>query len=116
MEDGGGPLGFLFALAIQVGIYLFFAYCLKVIADKTGHTENSWWAWIPIVQVLLMLQVAGKPLWWIVLLLIPLVNIVIGIIVMMAIAENRGKPSWVGLLVLIPFVNVLLLPYLAFSD
>lgn len=116
MEDGGnGAIG-LVGFIIQIGIYLFFAYCLKVIADKTGHSENSWWAWIPIVQVLLMLQIADKPLWWIILFLIPLVNIVIAIIVMMAIAERRGKPSWIGILLIVPLVNFFVLPYLAFAD
>lgn len=117
MEDGGGGgIAFLFTLIIQIGIYLFFAYCLKVIADKTGNSENSWWAWIPIIQVLLMLQIAAKPLWWIILFFIPIVNIVIAIIVMMAIAEKRGKPSWIGILVIVPLVNIFILPYLAFSD
>lgn len=115
MEDGGG-LGFIISLAINIGFYLFFAYCLKVIADKTGNSENSWWAWIPIIQALLMLQIADKPLWWIILFLIPLVNIVIAIIVMMAIAERRGKPSWIGILVIVPFLNILIFPYLAFAD
>ncbi len=116
MEDGGGAIGGILVLAIQLGIYIFFAYCLKLIADKTNNSENSWWAWIPIVQVLLMLQIAEKPLWWIVLFFIPLVNIVIGIIVFMAVAEKRGKPSWIGILLIVPFVNFLVLPYLAFSE
>ena len=34
-----------------------------------------------------------KPVWWIILLIIPLVNIVIAIILWMAIAEARNKPN-----------------------
>ena len=120
MEDAagaaGGGIAFLFTLVIQIGFYVFFAYCIKLIADKTGHRENSWWAWIPIIQVLLLLQVAEKPLWWLVLMFIPLVNIVIAIIVMMAVAEKRGKPSWIGILMIVPLVNIVVLPYLAFAD
>jgi len=63
-----------------------------------------------------MLQCGGKPLWWILLLFIPLVNIIVGIIVWMAIAERRGKPSWVGILIIVPILGVFIPAYLAFTD
>ena len=102
---------FIFMLAI----YVYMALCLQTIAKKT-NTENAWLAWIPIVNIILMLNIAKKPLWWIILLLIPLVNIVIAIIVWMAIAEARGKPSWWGILVIVPVVQIIVPGYLAWSD
>jgi type II secretory pathway component PulF len=96
--------------------YLYFSYSLYVIAQKTGNEANAWMAWIPIVNAFLMLQIAGEPMWWFILLLIPIVNIVIGIIVWMKIAEARNKPDWWGLLLLVPFVNIIVPGYLAFSD
>jgi hypothetical protein len=95
-------------------VYLFFAYCLKLVAEKTGHTEKSWWAWIPIMNGLLLLEIAGKPMWWFILFLVPLVNIVIYIIVMMEVAKARGKESWWGIIAV--FVGIVGWPYLAFSD
>jgi hypothetical protein len=91
------------------------ALCLQTIAKKT-NTENAWLAWIPIVNIILMLNIAKKPLWWIILLLVPLVNIVIMIVVWMAIAEARGKPSWWGILMIVPLVGIIVPGYLAFSD
>jgi hypothetical protein len=44
------------------------------------------------------------------------VNLVIGIIVWMAIAEARGKPSWWGILLIVPVVNIIVPGSLAFSD
>jgi hypothetical protein len=73
-------------------------------------------AWIPIVSIILMLNIAQKPLWWIILMLIPLVNIVIAIVVWMAIAEARGKPSWWGILLIVPVVGIIVPGYLAFSE
>ena len=93
-------------------IWLFSGYCLMVIAQKTGHGDNGWWGFIPILNVLLMLQIAGKPLWWIILFLIPMVNLVIVILTYLAIAEARGKPAWMGLLCLF-WIG---LPILAFTD
>ncbi len=44
----GGPV-----LIIWLAIYAYFAFSLMTIANKTG-TENSWYAWIPILNVVLM--------------------------------------------------------------
>jgi hypothetical protein len=96
-------------------IYVYYAICLMVIANKTG-THNSWLAWIPIANIYLMCKVAGKPGWWVILFFIPFVNIVIAIIVWMKIAEARKKPGWLGILMIIPFVNLIIPGYLAFAD
>lgn len=104
-------LMFLFFIAI----YVYVAFCLMKIAQKT-NTENAWWAWIPILNALLALNIARKPLWWIILLFIPLVQIVIGIVVLVGICEARGKSPLLVIGMLIPLVNFVVLGYLTFSD
>lgn len=96
-------------------IYLYISLCLFKIAKKCG-IEMAWLAWIPIVQIVPLIQSSGKPLWWIILMLIPLVNIVVAIIVWMAIAERLGKPSWIGILIIVPIINIFIPGYLAFTD
>lgn len=109
-------LGWLFGLYIFLMIlfYVYMAISLQVIAKKT-NTENGWMAWIPIANFFLMINIAKKPLWWFILLLIPLVNLIIGILLWMAIAERRGKPNWVGILLIVPVVGICIPGYLAFS-
>jgi magnesium-transporting ATPase (P-type) len=109
-----GAFMFVFFL-IALAFYVYMALALMTIAKKT-NTENAWLAWIPILNIFLMLNIAKKPLWWFVLFLIPLVNIVIAIIVWMAIAEARHKPNWWGILMIVPFVNFIVPGYLAWSD
>ncbi|PXF18671.1 MAG: signal peptidase I [Methanobacteriota archaeon] len=99
-------------MVVMLVFYVFTGYCLMVIAQKTGHGDNGWWGFIPILNLLLMFQIAGKPLWWIILLLIPIVNLVIIILTYLAMAEARGKPAWMGLLCII-WIGF---PILAFSD
>ena len=96
-------------------IYVYVALALQTIATKT-NTANAWLAWIPIVNIFLMLNVAQKPLWWFILFLIPIANIVVGILVWMAIAERRGKPSWWGVMVIVPVMNIIMPGYLAWAD
>jgi|SRR3989338_6931835 len=103
----------IYLVVLVVG-YVYMAICFQVIAKKTA-TANPWMAWVPIANLVLMLNIAKKPVLWILLMLIPLVNLVIFIIVFMKIAEARGKPGWVGILMIVPFVNLILPAYLAFS-
>jgi hypothetical protein len=109
-----GVMMFVFLVFFAV-FYVYFALALQTIAKKT-NTENAWLAWIPIVNIILMLNIAKKPVWWFILCLIPLVNIVILIIVWMAIAEARGKPNWWGILMIVPLVNLIVPGYLAWAD
>ena len=102
-------------LVLFAGLYVYMALALQTIAKKT-NTENPWLAWIPIANLVLMLNIAKKPIWWIVLFLIPIANIVIGIIVWMAVAEARGKPSWWGVLTIVPLANLIVPGVLAWSD
>ena len=104
---GGGLIGIL--------VYLFSAYCLYVIAIKT-NTKNEWFAFIPILNLYLILKIAKRPGWWLILFFIPFLNIIIWVIAFMDIAKAVNKPDWLGILMVIPLVNILVLIYLAFSE
>ncbi|HWB60178.1 MAG TPA: DUF5684 domain-containing protein [Chthoniobacteraceae bacterium] len=76
--------------------------------------QPGWAAVIPIYNVIILLKVAGKPLWWIILLIIPLVNIIIGVLVGLAVAKNFGKGAGFGIgLIFLPFIFY---PILGFGD
>ena len=98
-----------------IALYIWMALCLHIIANKTD-TQNPWLAWIPIANIYLMCKVGSKPGWLTILFFIPLVNIVIGIIVWMGIAEARNRPSWLGVLMIIPIVNFIIPGILAFTS
>jgi hypothetical protein len=105
----------VFFLLVGLAVYVYTALAVKTIAEKTS-TENPWLAWIPIANIILLLNIAKKPIWWILLCFVPLVNIIIFIMVWMAVAEARGKPSWVGVLMIVPFVGAIVPGYLAWAD
>src|SRR5579859_1110560 len=110
---GGGVM--IVVLLIGLAAYVYIALAVQTIANKT-HTENPWMAWIPIINIVLLLNIAKKPIWWIVLFLIPLVSLVMAIIVWMGVAEARGKPSWWGILLIVPLVGMIVPGYLAWAD
>jgi len=118
---GAGPFAALtgvmlmFFVVFGLAMYVYIALALQTIATKTG-TANEWLAWIPIANIFLILSIAKKPMWWFLLFLIPLVNVVIAIMVWMAVAEARGKPNWWGILMIVPVANLVVPGYLAWGD
>lgn len=98
--------------------YLFFAYCIARLAKKFGMPMGKAfiWAVIPIANIFLLLKLAAKPMWWFILLLIPIVNIIISILVWMSISEKLGKPGWWGIMIgLVPIANIVFFLMLVFG-
>ncbi|MFS8096419.1 DUF5684 domain-containing protein [Lentzea alba] len=87
---GIGVVGLIIYLAlIAFSIVVFWKTFTK--AGQPG-----WAAIIPIYNIYVWLKLAGRPGWWLILLLIPIVNIVIALIVSMDVAKSFGKDSVFG--------------------
>ena len=68
-------------------------------ADQPG-----WSCLIPIYNIYVMLKVAGRPGWWLILIIIPLVNLIF-IVIPFDIANKFGKGIGYGFgLLFLPFV------------
>jgi len=76
--------------------------------------KPGWAALIPIYNLIVLLEIAGKPAWWFILLLIPFVNFVVLIIVALAIARNFGKSTGFG--VGLALLSPIFYPILAWGD
>jgi hypothetical protein len=108
-------MGDVLNLIVVLALFAYGPLCLHVIATKTG-ADNPWFAWIPILNLFLLCEVAGMSYWWILGLFIPVFNILAFTLLWVGLAEQRGKPFWVGILIIVPFVNLIVPGYLAFSD
>jgi len=98
--------------------YLFFVYCMAELARKLGMPFGKAfiWALIPIANIFLIIKLAQKPMWWFILLLIPVANIVVSILMWMSISELRGKPGWWGIMIgLVPIANIVFFLMLVFG-
>ncbi len=110
-----GPVGMTFFVLLLVAIYIYSAYCLYIIAQKT-NTPYAWMAWVPILNLALIIMIAGKSLWWLLALLVPFVNLIVAIWLWAKVAEVRNRPWWWGILMLINPVNLVLLWFMAFRE
>ncbi len=111
------------AIIVAIAVYVAIAWSFMRISQKT-KIGRSWFAWIPILNVILWLNLGGFSGWYIllfVLFFIPFVNIlamlpllIFAIYVWMMIAKACKKPDYLGMFALIPG-GILILPlYLAF--
>ena len=99
-----GLVWLLVAVAVIAGLWKVF-----VKAGKPG-----WAAIVPIYNIIVMLEIVGKPIWWIVLMLIPIVNIVVAVIISIALAEKFGKSAAYG--IGIALLGFIFIPMLGFGD
>ncbi len=109
MEDGDGIIGAIGAL-FYVAFFVLYVIGLWKVFEKAG--KPGWAAIIPIYNVIVLLEIVGKPVWWIVLFLIPIVNLVIAIILMhqLSLSFGKGTAFTVGL-VLFGFIFVIILGF-----
>lgn len=104
--NGAGASSWIVALVFTV---LMIVAWWKIFT-KAG--EPGWAAIIPIYNVIVLLKIAGKPVWWIILMLIPVVNLIVSIFVAAGLAKNFGKgTAFVVGLVLLPFIFYLILGF-----
>lgn len=107
-EEAGGAAFFVIYLAV---IVLLVVSMWKVFAKAN---QPGWGVLIPIYNIILMLKIANKPVWWIILLIVPIANIVVSVLVALAIAKNFGKGAGFGLG--LAFLPVIFYPILGFGD
>jgi uncharacterized membrane protein YhaH (DUF805 family) len=107
-QQGGSMIGGLVGLAILV----FLVAAMWKVFTKAG--KAGWLVLIPIVNIYQLLKIAGRPGWWLILFLIPLVNLIISILVSMDIAKSFGKGAGFGLG--LAFLGPIFYPILGFGS
>jgi hypothetical protein len=98
----------LFAVAIAV---LMIASIWKVF-EKAGHP--GWAAIVPIYNLYIMTQIARKPGWWVILMILPYVGLIWSIWTYNLISKGFGKTE--GFTVGMVLLPVIFWPILGFGD
>ena len=105
-----------------MGAFFFFMVWLSMVILAVASVwkvfvkagQPGWACIVPIYNMIVMLEIAEKPLWWIALFFIPVANFVASILVAIAIAEHFGQGAGFGIcMAFLPFVFY---PMLAFGS
>ncbi len=101
--------GFLAIFFILMVIIIISGWKLFSKAGKPG-----WASIIPIYNTVVLLEIVGKPAWWVILMFIPFVNGIVSLYIAHLLSKAFGKSAGftIGLIVL-PFI---FLPILAFGN
>lgn len=104
-----------FGLAIP---FIFIAVFVLIIVGVwkvfTKAGQPGWASIIPVYNLVIMLQISKKPIWWVIFSFIPFLNIIFGIIVIYNLAKMFGKGFGFTLgLLFLPFIFY---PILGFGD
>lgn len=100
-DDGGGIIGALFG---GVWMICWLAFIVLIIAgfwktfEKAG--QPGWAAIIPIYNLYVLCQIAGRPGWWVLLYFIPFVNIIVSLLIAIDVAKAFGKDVVYGVVLL----------------
>ena len=99
-------------LVICIALVLFVLVAMWRVYEKAG--EPGWTGIIPIVNVFFLAKAVGKPMWWGILGLVPIVNLIVWFILCIRLAKRFGKGTGFGIgLVLF---SIIFWPILAFGD
>ena len=105
--EGDGVLGWIFQLVIIALV----AWVFWRIFEKAG--KPGWAAIIPIYNLIVLLEIVGRPLWWVILLFIPIVNVVVGFILALDLSRSFGHDIAFALGLF--FLGFIFYPILAFG-
>jgi hypothetical protein len=106
-SSGSDALWMLIQLAILVAVFV----SLWKLFVKAGHP--GWAGIVPIYNLYILTQIVGRPWWWLILMIIPLVGLIFAIIVTNDLSKSFGKGIGYTLgLIFLPFIFY---PLLAFG-
>lgn len=99
-------------IIVYLALVVFLIASMWTIYTKAG--QPGWAAIVPIYNMVVLLKIVGKPTWWILLFLIPVVNIVFLIWMTNMLSKSFGKTEGytIGLILL----GIVFYPILAFGD
>ena len=116
MDYGDYPSAGMAGMGAGIMIIYLIVGLLMIISMWKIYTKAGkpgWAAIIPIYNAIVLLEIVDKPLWWIILMLIPLVNVIISIIVTVELAKKFGQS--VGFAIGLILLPIIFYPILGFG-
>jgi len=105
------PLTFLMPFIYLISIVVVAVSMWKIFV-KAG--KPGWAALIPIYNLYMFLVIAGRPGWWLILYIVPIVNIIITFMVAVSLAKMFGRSTMFGI-VMLGIFNFIGYPILGFG-
>ncbi|WP_020529508.1 DUF5684 domain-containing protein [Flexithrix dorotheae] len=111
MEDFSTFGSGLFAVIYLAFIVVMIAAQWKIY-EKAG--KPGWACIIPIYNIIVLLEIIGKPWWWLLLMFVPIANLVVAIWAINLLSKSFGKDE--GFTLGLIFLSFIFYPILGFGS
>lgn len=110
VPNGSGFPVLILLIALTVSVLIIAGQW--IVFQKAGHA--GWKSLVPLYNMYILMQISGKPGWWMFLLFIPLVGLIVYLFAMLSLAKKFGRSELFGVgLLLLPMI---FFPLLAFGE
>ncbi len=96
----------------MVLILLIYIAAMWRIFEKAG--KPGWASIIPIYNLIVLLEIVGKPWWWLLLMFIPIVNVIFGVWAINLLSKSFGQNE--GFTLGLIFLGFIFYPMLGFGN
>ena len=109
--EGVLPIVLVISGLVVAAVLLVYIVSFWLIFNKAGR--RGWLVLIPLVNIIVLLRIAGKPVWYLLLFWVPLLNVILFMSVWIDLAHAFGKKTGFG--VCLWFFNIICVAILAFD-
>lgn len=95
-------------------IYAYVSYTMMVLAYRLG-LKDSWFAWVPFLNLYLLTKMAGQPWWYIFGLVVPYVHFFMYAYIWSAVAARLLRHPLIGAAIVLPYIGLLVPGYLVIT-
>lgn len=100
------------AIVVWPLFYLYISLCVYLIAKKVGE-PTAWYAWVPIMNMVLICQMGETSPWWVIACFVPYVGGLVALVLMLNLPRALGIDDATRFLAVVPVVNLVYIGYLA---
>ncbi len=101
-----------FFILIWLAIVVVLIAAQWKVYEKAG--QPGWACLIPIYNIYILLKIVGKPTWWLIMFIIPVVNVIFLIWTINMLSKSFGKDE--GFTAGLIFLGIVFYPILGFGD
>jgi hypothetical protein len=119
-SSDNGMFGYFFSGSSVFGGligYVVGGLCMMGMFKKAGKPQ--WAAFVPIYNLIVLLEIIGRPVWWVILLIIPCVQIIAWIILALDVAKSYGQTQGFGIAlgvgIIIPIITLVCILMLSYG-
>ena len=106
------PLIGLLMLVVQLIVAVMTIMVMWSLYERAG--QPGWASLVPIYNLIILLKIAGRPVWWMLLMFIPIINLGVYFMICMDLAAAFNKS--IGFAAGLFFLGFIFFPILAFGE